>query len=456
MAVIQFVPATREAVYSRICFHGPGGAGKTFTSLAAMHTLCNGSKFAVIDTERGRSKKYVGVNGWQFDILEPHSFAPDSLTEALGVAAGAGYPGIIIDSGSQYWNGVDGMQEQVDRRTAAAGRKDSYGSGWRDMAPIERRMWDAIMSYPGHVVMTLRVKSAYVVDEKERNGRVVSTPRKVGLKPVQRDGFEYEFDLVMECDQDNEFTVTKSDILIVPQGTSVARPGPEFFDTIKQFCAEGVETTSSTAYRSRALDPKATREALRELLDEVDRAGLKHAPVVDELDRPTVLGDLILSRGRALKAAEEAAQREASRQQASAQAAPKPESPAVRPQQTEDAKPKQAAAQANAAPAAKAGSSLATVGSAVQANRKGLITRDQYTQLGKLYTGKLRLPNPQTQLRLATRLLELPAPLTDPKQLTADQAVKLLKELENIAEAGEAADALIAEILQRTDEPVSA
>jgi hypothetical protein len=108
------------------------------------------------------------------------------------------------------------------------------------------------------------------------------------------------------------------------------------------------------------------------------------------------------------------------------------------------------------APVVNAGGFLTAVGAAVQANRKGLITRDQYTQLGKLYTGKLRLPNPQTQLRLATRLLELPAPLTDPKQLTADQAVKLLKELENIAEAGEAADALIAGILQRTDEPVSA
>lgn len=350
---LKFEPATREAVYARICMHGPGGSGKTYTALTAMKALCGDKPFGVIDTEKGRAKKYLGINGWQWATVTPQSFSPESLTEQLGEAAGAGLAGIIIDSGSKYWNGVDGMLEQVDKRGANNARNDKFGGGWKEMAPVEQRMWDAILSYPGHVIMTLRVTSAYVVEEKERGGRMVSTPRKVGLKPVQRDTFEYEFDLVLECDQDNVFTVSKSDILLVPQGTVVTKPGPAFFDTIREFCAEGVEATSSTTYRAQALDPQTTRGMLRELMDRVESAGLKHSPVVDELDRPTVLGDLILSRARALKAAEEQAARETARP--AQQPATQPQPPVTPPPVTPPPAPAAAAVppqQQAAAPAA--------------------------------------------------------------------------------------------------------
>lgn len=298
--MFEFVPATREQVHSRICAHGPGGSGKTYTGLTVLHHLCGGQRFAVIDTERGRSKKYVGVNGWQFDIVEPHTFDPATLTEILGIAAGHGYPGIMIDSGSLYWNGQDGMMEQVDKRGAATGRNDKFGGGWKEMAPIERRMWDALLTYPGHVWMTLRTASQYVIEEKERNGRTVATPRKVGLKPVQREGFEYEFDLVCAMDQENGLLVTKSDLLVVPQGTYISKPTVEFAATIGEFCSEGVLAAGPMAYRVQALDPAATRTDLLSLLAVVSRAGLINAPVTDEFEQPTVLGDLIKARGRAL------------------------------------------------------------------------------------------------------------------------------------------------------------
>lgn len=410
---IEFVPATRDAVYSRTCVYGPGGSGKTLTGLMALHTLCNGERFAVIDTERGRAKKYVGANpwklNWQFDSFTPHSFDPATLTEALGVAAGKGYPGIMIDSGSQYWNGVDGMQEQVDKRTAAAGRKDSYSSGWKDMAPIERRMWDAIMNYPGHVWMTLRVKTAYVVEEKERNGRTISVPRKVGLKPVQRDGFEYEFDLVIEADQDNTFTVTKSDILLIPQGTVIPKPGPEFAENLGDFCSEGIMATGPMAYRSQALDKNATREDLLDLLETVKRAGLVNAPVTDEFNQPTVLGDLVIARGRAVKAAADQAQR--------AQHAPSMPATSTPVPVTSD----QAAADVASRPASKG-------------------------QLQKLNIelGKLNLTNRDTRLAIASELVG--RPLTSSGELTMTEVASLTRQLEQWAESG-SADAVIAELL---------
>jgi hypothetical protein len=409
---IEFVPATRDAVYSRTCVYGPGGSGKTLTGLMALHTLCNGERFAVIDTERGRAKKYVGANpwklNWQFDSFTPHSFDPATLTEALGVAAGNGYPGIMIDSGSQYWNGVDGMQEQVDRKTAAAGRKDSYSSGWKDMAPIERRMWDAVMNYPGHVWMTLRVKTAYVVEEKERNGRTISVPRKVGLKPVQRDGFEYEFDLVIEADQDNTFTVTKSDILLIPQGTVIPKPGPEFAEALGDFCSEGIMATGPMAYRSQALDKNATREDLLDLLETVKRAGLVNAPVTDEFNQPTVLGDLVIARGRAVKAAADEAHR--TRPAASEQPAPAPLVTAP-----------QVAADVATRPASKG-------------------------QLQNLNVelGNLGVTNRNNKIAIISELTG--RPLTSSGELTMAEAGDLIKKFKQWVEAGNA-DALIAELL---------
>lgn len=328
--VIQFVPATREQVFSRTCLTGPGGSGKTYTALMLMHELTNGGKYAVVDTERGRSKKYVGVNGWQFGILEPHSFNPETLIDILAAAADQGFEAITVDSGSLYWNGAEGMTEQVDKRTKAAGRRDSFSSGWSEMAPIERRMWDAVMTFPGHVVMTLRVKSDYVVEEVQRGNRTVATPRKVGLKPVQRDGFEYEFDLVIALDQENTATVVKTDLVVIPNGTVVEKPGPEFARLIGDFCSEGVAVEGPLQYREQSFAADATVESLKGLFDKVNAAGFANTPVLDDMNVTIALGDLIRKRAAAIKAVEDQAARDAKRaeQPAPLAAAPDADKPA--------------------------------------------------------------------------------------------------------------------------------
>lgn len=295
---IAFVPATRAATKARIALTGPSGAGKTYTGLTLAHRLANEGRLAVIDTERGKSQMYKGINGWDFDVFCPQSFAPTSLTEALGVAAGAGYPAVMLDSWSHYWSGTDGMLEQVDKRAKGG----NNFSGWKEVRPDERRMIDAIVSYPGHIVVTLRVKTEYVVEQVERNGRMQSVPRKVGLKPEQRDGMEYEFDVIGDLDLDNVLTVSKTRIPML-HGASTEKPGPEFADTIRDWLADGEDVPGPLAYRSQALDPDASVDDLYVLHGIVKAAGLLNAPIVDGDDKPTVLGDLIVTRGQALKAA---------------------------------------------------------------------------------------------------------------------------------------------------------
>jgi hypothetical protein len=294
---VKFAPATRAAAKARIALAGPSGSGKTYTGLSLACRLAE--RVAVIDTERGSASKYAGLNGWKFDTLAPDSFSPQSLTDALAVAAGEGYGCVLVDSLSHYWMGVDGMLEQVDRKTSASRSTASFSSGWKDMAPIERRMLDALVSYPGHVIATLRVKTEYVI---EQNDRGKSVPRKVGLKPIQREGLEYEFDVIGDLDLDNLLTVSKTRIPML-HGATIPKPGPELAETIRDWLADGEETVGPLAYRADALDVDATVASLRDLLGRVRTAGLTNAPVVDDNGNPTVLGDLIVSRGKALAAA---------------------------------------------------------------------------------------------------------------------------------------------------------
>jgi hypothetical protein len=58
------------------------------------------------------------------------------------------------------------------------------------------------------MICTMRKKSDYVVEENDKGKKV---PRKIGLKDIQKDGLEYEFDLYFEAtgNQRGVFQCTK-------------------------------------------------------------------------------------------------------------------------------------------------------------------------------------------------------------------------------------------------------
>lgn len=288
---LEFEDATKDAAKARICLTGPGGSGKTYTSL--MLAFCLGRRVAVIDTERGKASLYVGHNGWQFKTIKPTSYSPVSLVEHLGKAEGAGFDVVIIDSLSHYWEGIDGMLEQVDKRSGTS----KFTSGWKVVRPEERRMIDAILAYPGHVIVTLRVKQEYVLETNEKGKQ---EPKRVGLKPVQREGIEYEFDLIGDLDLGNTLTVSKSRILGVDVGSTHPRPGVDLAKAIEEFLADGAQIPTVAEFRSRASETDSLEE-LRELFREVSSYQLRGAPMIDGDGKPTVLGDFITKRSAELK-----------------------------------------------------------------------------------------------------------------------------------------------------------
>jgi hypothetical protein len=210
---------------------------------------------------------------------------------------------VVIDSLSHWWMGADGMLEQVDRAAKRSGGGNTF-AGWKEMRPHERRMIDAMLAFPGHLIATLRTKTEWVVEENDRGRKV---PKKIGLKAEQREGLEYEFTLVGQLDYENNLVVTKSRCPAL-SGAVVNKPGAEFGMTLRDWLNSGeAEGPSVAELLERAVDPAATYDALRALHAEAERLGRLGAAITDDTGTPTTLGDLIASKGRAARAAEQAA-----------------------------------------------------------------------------------------------------------------------------------------------------
>jgi hypothetical protein len=199
---MKFVKATKKQAHARVALVGISGSGKTYSALRLARGLSPTGRIAVVDSERGSASKYS--DRFEFDVLELDSFSPLTYVQAFEAAAAEGYDVVIADSLSHAWMGRDGALEQVDRRAGSAG---SSFNAWRDVTPMQTKMIDAIVRYPGHLIATMRSKAEYVV---EKNDKGKSTPRKVGMAPVQRDGLEYEFDVVIDLSADCSALVTKT------------------------------------------------------------------------------------------------------------------------------------------------------------------------------------------------------------------------------------------------------
>lgn len=220
---MAFRKATKKQARLRLALIGPSGSGKTYTALTIATHL--GGRIAVIDTERGSASKYADL--FSFDVQELSTFHPQRYIEAITEAQAAGYDVLVIDSLSHAWMGKDGALELVDR---AAKRNPSGNSfaAWRDVTPLHNALVNAMLAARLHIIVTLRSKMEYVQERDDKGKTVI---RKVGLQPVQRDGLEYEFDVVGDLDQDNTLVVTKTRCSALTGAVS-PKPGRELASTL--------------------------------------------------------------------------------------------------------------------------------------------------------------------------------------------------------------------------------
>lgn len=292
-----FTPATKEAAKARIALAGPSGSGKTYTALVTARALAAGGKVAVIDTERESASLYA--DEFSFDTLNMHTFDPRDLVKALAAAGAAGYAVVVVDSLSHFWMGSGGMLEQVDHAAKRSYGGNSFG-GWKEARPMERQMIDALLAYPGHVIVTMRTKTEWVVQENERGRK---EPKKIGTKPEQREGIEYEFTIVADMDLEHTLIVSKS--RAKPLADAVIRnPDEKFGEDILAWLGNGKAMPTVLDYRDAALEPAVTVDELRELHTTVKKRGLLNAAVIDGTGESVTLGALITQRGNELKTTE--------------------------------------------------------------------------------------------------------------------------------------------------------
>ena len=242
--MFQVELARREQRPLRIAIMGPSGAGKTLSALLIAHELCRilGYKNppGVIDTESGSASTYMGatVGGigplryTRIDLTNARGqYSPENYAKALDAHAAAGTPVCIVDSLSHAWSGPGGILDFVDRQDGAS----KFSSGWKKATPIQHELTRKLITYPGHLIVTLRVKTEYVIEE---NAKGKKEPRKVGLQAVQRDGMEYEFDVVLDINADHVAVVTKSRALNL-SGMIFDRPGTELARLLAEWYTDG-------------------------------------------------------------------------------------------------------------------------------------------------------------------------------------------------------------------------
>lgn len=289
MTEFVFAPATKEQAKARIALDGPSGSGKTWSALSIAQGL--GRRIAVIDTERGSASKYAG--DFKFDTLQMHTYDPRDLVKALSAAAGAGYDVVIVDSLSHFWMGKGGMLEQVDGFTKRSPSGNSFG-GWKDARPIEREMIDGLLAYPGHVIVTMRTKTEWVITE---NNQGKKEPKKIGLKAEQRDGLEYEFDIVGDLDLDHNLVVSKSRMSALADKV-ITRPTADMGAEILAWLSNGNALPTVEDYIRRVVQA-TTADEVREVYREVQNRNMGAAPCMRN-GQSTTLRQFVVDRGTEL------------------------------------------------------------------------------------------------------------------------------------------------------------
>lgn len=226
----QLRKAERKQVKMRIGLSAPSGAGKTYSALLLAKGLAGSwDKIALIDTENGSGDLYSHLGGYNVITLEA-PFTPEKYVEAIDACEKAGMNTIIIDSATHEWDGKGGcleIQEQLGGRY----------QDWARVTPRHRAFIESILQSDCHIITTTRRKQDYEMTKDKDNKLKVE---KVGLKEVQREGFEYELTLAFDLDIRHNATASKDRtglFMDKPQFTITEETGKKILD----WCLSGKE-----------------------------------------------------------------------------------------------------------------------------------------------------------------------------------------------------------------------
>ncbi len=202
---MAFKKAERFLTNPTIAITGPTGSGKTFSGLrlaAGIAKAMNG-RFAVIDAENGSASLYS--EHFDFDTLNlTPPFTTEKYIAAIHEAEKAGYVALLCDSITHAWAGEGGLLEQKAQLDARPG--SNHWTNWNPIKAKDLKFKSCYLhsSIP-FFIATMRSKMEYAQSEEGGKKKV----QKVGMAPVQSDGIEYEFSLVLDVAMNHEAEVSK-------------------------------------------------------------------------------------------------------------------------------------------------------------------------------------------------------------------------------------------------------
>jgi hypothetical protein len=213
--------AKREKLLAAVQLAGPSGAGKTLSGLLIAYGMMKEKypdlteeqlwdKIGLVDTEHERSLIYEGkqdektygvkIGEFLFVPLEK-PYTVNRYNEAVKAIKNAGAEVVIVDSVSHAWEAEGGLLDLQQQ-------KGGNFQAWRDINPVYGQFVDLAtgVTHKIHTICTARSKQEYAMEQSETGKLSV---KKLGMKQVQRDSLEYEFQIVFNIDMDHTATTSK-------------------------------------------------------------------------------------------------------------------------------------------------------------------------------------------------------------------------------------------------------
>lgn len=212
----EFTDAHRDDTSLLIAIAGASGSGKTFSALTMATGLAQGEPIYAIDTEAKRMLHYADQFKFKHMDMRP-PFTPEAYIEAIQKAEKAGAKVIIIDSTSDEYEGVGGLQEMHDDEVSRLARKPyDKLEGWeidKFNAPAwkvpktrhKTRFMSPLRQVRAYIIFCLRAeeKIKFVKVFDERSNREKTAIESAGWVPICEKRFMYEMTMSFTVTPDN-------------------------------------------------------------------------------------------------------------------------------------------------------------------------------------------------------------------------------------------------------------
>lgn len=248
---MQLQKATRKKSKLRLNISGPAGSGKTYSALLMAKGLIGSwEKIAVIDTENGSASLYDHLGGFQtVDLQAP--FTPERYIQAIDACLAGGMECIVIDSSSHEWSGAGGCIE-INEHLAQSKFKGNTWSAWSQTTPRHEAFVNKVLQCPVHVITCTRSKMETVMTDDKK-------VKKLGMKDIQREGWEYELTVSLSIDRDTHTAQASKDRTELFEGKDPFIITEKTGELIRDWCEKGIDAGAEKAKELKAAIGKVSK-----------------------------------------------------------------------------------------------------------------------------------------------------------------------------------------------------